>query len=165
MSIRPSWPGAAPTVLIPLHKGADAFMSIDHFRKFYWPSLKQLILGIVEAGVIPILLVEASYNNARLDLIAASGLPGGKTIWLFEKSDMQAVRDRIGPWACIAGNISTSILAAGKPEDIEDQCRRLIETVGRGGGYILSTVASIDHATPENVRAFLRSADKYGVYR
>ncbi|MBW1945474.1 MAG: uroporphyrinogen decarboxylase, partial [Deltaproteobacteria bacterium] len=39
-----------PRVFIPLHKGTDSFMSLKQFKEFYWPSLQQLILDLVEGG-------------------------------------------------------------------------------------------------------------------
>ena len=164
MAIKPSWPGAAPTVLIPLHKGADSFMSLDQFREFYWPSLEKMLLGIVAEGVIPIVFVEGSYNRERMELIAEAGLPEGKMIWLFDKSDMNAAKEIIGPWSCIAGNVSTSLLATGSAEEVDLRCRQLIEAAGEGGGYILATGAPIDHARPDNIRAFLAASEKYGKY-
>ena len=35
-----------PIVFIPLHKGADGFMSDEQFKKFYWPTLRDLIDGL-----------------------------------------------------------------------------------------------------------------------
>ena len=35
-----------PLVFIPLHKGADGFMSNEQFEKFYWPSLKKVMIGL-----------------------------------------------------------------------------------------------------------------------
>ena len=57
-----------PFVFIPLHKGADGFMSNDGFKKFYWPTLKAVLLGLIEAGTVPYLFVEGGYNQ-RLDII------------------------------------------------------------------------------------------------
>ncbi len=40
-------------IFIPLHKGADGFISDEHFKKFYWPTLKEVMLGLIEGGCIP----------------------------------------------------------------------------------------------------------------
>ncbi|MGE5839921.1 MAG: uroporphyrinogen decarboxylase family protein, partial [Deltaproteobacteria bacterium] len=37
-----------PQIFIPLHKGADGFLSDAQFRKFYWPTLKSVILGLID---------------------------------------------------------------------------------------------------------------------
>jgi hypothetical protein len=42
-----------PLIFIPLHKGADGFLSDEQFQKFYWPQLKQVMLGLIENGCIP----------------------------------------------------------------------------------------------------------------
>ena len=43
----------ATLIFMPLHKGADGFLSDEQFRKFYWPTLKQVIEGLIEGGCIP----------------------------------------------------------------------------------------------------------------
>ena len=34
-----------PIVFMPLHKGADGFLSDEQFKKFYWPSLRDVCWG------------------------------------------------------------------------------------------------------------------------
>ena len=153
-----------PLILIPLHKGADGFMSNADFGKFYWPSLKAVLLGLIEEGVVPFLFVEGSYNH-RLDIIAESGLPAGKTVWMFDQTDMAAVKEKFGSWACFGGNVPASLFKAGTPQQMEDYVKNLIDTVGQDGGYFLSPGAVVDDAEPENVHAYLKAAREYGVYR
>ncbi len=152
-----------PIVLIPLHKGADGFMSREDFRKFYWPTLKATLLGLIEGGAVPFLFVEGGYNE-RLDIIAESGLPAGTTMWLFDRTDMQNVKKFFGGWACFGGNVPASLFYAGTPEDVEAYVRGLIETVGQDGSFFLSPGVVIDQAKPENIHAYLRAAEKYGAY-
>jgi len=152
-----------PFVLIPLHKGADGFMSNDQFERFYWPTLKATIEGIIEEGVIPWMFVEGSYNQ-RLEIIAASDLPTGKTMWMFDQTEMEAVRDAFGDWACFGGNVPAPLFHAGTPEQMADHVKMLIDTVGGDGGYFLSPGAVIDHARPENMHAYIDTAREYGVY-
>ena len=48
---------------------------------------------------------------------------------------------------------------------VEEYCKNLIRTVGKGGGFILTTSTGLTHeAKPENVRAMIESAKKYGRY-
>jgi len=163
MAASMSFPGAPPFIFIPLHKGADSFMSNDQFIHFYWPSLKALLLGIIEAGLVPVPFVEGSYNS-RLDIIADAGLPAGKSLWLFDQTDMLAAKKKIGSWACIGGNVPSSLFATGTAEQMENYCRNLIESAGVGGGFCLAPGVGLEHAKPETIRAFLESAKKFGVY-
>src|ERR1019366_2110950 len=64
--VRSASASGCPVVMMPLHKGADAFMSRKNFQTFYWPTLKAVILGLIQEGVIPYMFVEGSYNQ-RLD--------------------------------------------------------------------------------------------------
>ena len=49
--IRKAKPFVPPTVFIPLHKGADAFMNEQQFQTFYWPTLPQNVPGPYRAGL------------------------------------------------------------------------------------------------------------------
>ena len=40
-------------VFMALHKGMDGFMSDEHYRKYYWRHLQQIILAIIDSGKIP----------------------------------------------------------------------------------------------------------------
>ena len=148
-----------PFVFIALHKGDDAFMSEAQFARFYWPSLKKMLEGIIDAGLIPQLFVEGAYNN-KLDVIAGSDLPKGKTMWMFDRTDIRVAKMKLGGKACIGGNVPSSLFAAGTGQQMDDFCRQLIEDVAPGGGFFLSPGATVDHAKPETIRAFLQSAKK-----
>ncbi len=152
-----------PFMLIPLHKGADGFMSDANFRKFYWPTLKATLLGMIEEGVVPFLFVEGGYNQ-RLDAIAESGLPPGTTVWMFDHTDMAAAKKKFGSWACIGGNVPVSLFKAGTPKDMDEAVKKLMDIAAPGGGYFVTPGAVLDDASVENVRAYLDAAHKHGAY-
>ena len=151
-----------PVIFMPLHRGADGFMSEKQFHTFYWPYLKRVILGCVEEGLVPTLFAEGGYNT-RLEIIR--DLPRGKVIWHFDQTDMTRAKEILGDNACIMGNIPTSLLITGRPDDIKAYCRKLIETVGKGGGYIMAPGATADDSRMENLTAMLEAAKEYGIYR
>ncbi len=51
----------SPVVIFWLHKGADSFMSEADYRTFYWPTLKAVIMGLIEQGLVPALFAQGSY--------------------------------------------------------------------------------------------------------
>ena len=157
---RPGLP-ATPVCFIPLHKGADGFMSEEQFKTFYWPTLRALLLGLIEQGMIPFLFAEGRYNS-RLEVIA--DLPKGKTIWQFDQSDMALAKASIGRVACIQGNMSLSLLHVGTAEQVAAQTRELIDVAGRGGGFILDIGAVADEGKDENLAVMVKTAKEYGVY-
>jgi hypothetical protein len=163
MAVNGANASGVPIVLVPLHKGADDFMSNKDFERFYWPSLKAVILGIIRQGIVPYMFVEGSYNQ-RLDIIAQSGLPAGKTAWLFDRTDMVKAKEKFGKWACIGGNVPASLFTTATPQQVKDAVKKLIDTVAPGGGYFISPGAVIDEAQPANVHAYIKAAKEYGVY-
>lgn len=151
----------SPVVLFTLHKGPGGFMSNKQFETFYWPSLKKVMLGLIEEGLVPMPFAEGDYMP-RLDII--KDMPRGTVIWHFENVDMAKAKEIVGKDACIAGNLPTSVLCTGTPEMVKERCRLLIETCAPGGGYILTGGAAIDEGDPENLRAMTEAAKEYGTY-
>jgi uroporphyrinogen-III decarboxylase len=146
---------------MPLHKGADGFMSQDQFRTFYWPSLRKLIIGLINEGLVPQLFAEGGYNE-RLEVI--SDLPRGKVVWWFDRTDMKRAKETVGRVACLAGNVPSDLLCTGTPEEIRAYCGQLIDVAGRDGGFILSSGAGLQGSKPENVKAMIEFSKRYGAY-
>ena len=152
----------SPLTFIPLHKGADGFMSEEQFLTFYWPTLKELCTGLINEGVVPLLFAEGGYNT-RLDIV--KDLPRGAAVWWFDRTDMTRAKEVLGDTSCICGNVPVSQICTGSPDGVREYCRKLIEVAGKGGGFILTAGAFIDQGNPDNMRAMMEAAKEYGVYR
>ena len=150
-----------PRISIPLHKGLGGFMSLEQFKKFYWPTLRELMLALIKEGLNPIPFWEGDCTS-RLEYI--KDIPAGKAVYRFEATDMLKAKDILGDRICIRGNVPVSILAAGTPDDVRAYCKKLIDYVGRDGGFILDSSAVVNDARLENVRAMFEFAKEYGVY-
>jgi hypothetical protein len=146
---------------IPLHKGADGFMSDEQFQTFYWPTLRKVIIGLTDAGLVPQLFAEGGYNK-RLEVI--SDIPKGKAVWWFDATDMAQAKKTVGRVACIAGNVPLSLLCTGSSDEVKDYCQALIDAAGREGGFIFSTGAGMQGSKAENVRAMIEFSKEYGIY-
>ena len=151
-----------PVIFMPLHKGADGFLSHEQFEKFYWPTLKTVIVGLIEGGCIPFLAAEGGYNT-RLEVIR--DIPKGKTLWMFDQIDMAKAKEIVGDTLCLFGNVPASILNLSAPEDVKAYCKNLIDVAGKGGGFILSNGSFFDYAKPENLKAMVDFTKEYGVYK
>jgi uroporphyrinogen-III decarboxylase len=150
-----------PRVLIPIHKGLDSFMSPWQFITFFWPTLRQLILGLIAEDLVPNVFWEGDCTS-RLEIIA--DIPKGKAIYAFERTDIFKAKEVLGDHICIRGNVPSSILCAGTPNDVRDYCRKLIDVIGKGGGFIMDAANSLDEEKPENVLAMVNFTREYGVY-
>jgi hypothetical protein len=151
-----------PVIFMPLHKGADGFLSDEQFKKFYWPTLKAVMVGLIEGGCIPFPALEGHWGS-RLKVI--QDIPRGKTMWMVDQTDIAKVKETLGKNACLIGNVSSSMLKLGTPQDVKDYTKKLIDTVGKGGGFILGNGAFFDEAKPENLKAIVDVAREYGVYK
>ena len=162
MATRRAAAGGIPMVFIPLHKGADGFMSLEQYKIFYWPFLRKLMLGIIDAGLIPYAYTEGTYTS-RLEVI--SDVPRGKVLYHFERVDMEKAKAILGDVACISGNVPNSLLTSGTPQEVREYCKKIIDVAGKGGGLIMDASATIDEARPENMKAMKDFTREYGVYR
>ena len=84
---------------------------------------------------------------------------------MVDQSDMVKVKETLGQNACLIGNVSSSMLRLGAPEDVRNYAKKLIDTVGKGGGFIMSNGAFFDEAKPENIKAMADVTREYGVYK
>ena len=147
---------------IPLHRGSDGFMSLPQFEKFYWPQLKALQVGLVEAGIMPFVFYEGIWDQ-RLEYLAE--LPKGKTTGLFQFSDIFKVKEALGDTMCIMGGMRNSMLQAGTVEEVRAFTKKLCQEVGKGGGFIMSVgVGEMEGCKPELVKVWVEATKEYGVY-
>ncbi len=149
-------------VFIPMHRGAAGFMSNEHYARFYWPCLKALILGLVDAGLTPIPLFEGDYTS-RLEFLQE--LPHKKIIGHFDRVDRKKAKKLIGDVMCFWGNVPASLMCAGTPQQVKDDVKELIDIFGENGGLIIdSTMGLPDESKVENVQALTDAAHEYGVF-
>ncbi|MBN1320758.1 MAG: hypothetical protein JXA87_07955, partial [Thermoleophilia bacterium] len=141
-----------PRVFIAIHGGVEGFMSLDQFKRFYWPTLQQLLAGLAEAGLNPFVLVEGG-STSRLEIIA--DVPPGKVCYWFDRMDMARAKEVLGGKTCIAGDVPIALLSVSTPDEVRAYCERLIDTVGRDGGFILGPSGQTEDVKIENIKAMV----------
>ena len=151
-----------PICFIPLHKCMDNFMSQEQFEKFYWPTLLELMRGMVAERIHPYLLVEGVCDN-RLPVMIRDA-PPGMCVFHIEGSDIFKAKKLARDKVCLRGNVPVSILMTGTPDDVRAYCKRLIDEVAVGGGFLMDTGVNLTEAKPENVKAMFDYTREHGVY-
>ncbi|KON28825.1 hypothetical protein AC481_00200 [miscellaneous Crenarchaeota group archaeon SMTZ-80] len=152
---------------IPLHRGADGFMSNKQFEEFYWPTLTKLMDGMIKKDIIPMPFFEGRYTD-RLDFLAEfAKTHKGKMVYWFHDTDIIKVKEMMGDYVCIRGNVPASLLVGGPPNAVEEYVKKCIEGCMEGGGYLVDGgVSGIpNEAKHENVQAMTDAVHKYGWYR
>jgi hypothetical protein len=150
-----------PFVNIFLHKGADGFMSIEQYKIFYWPTLRKVMVGLIDEGLVPVPFFEGD-NTSRLEII--KDIPKAKAVYWFEGVDIYKAKEILGGTVCFRGNVPVSLLSTGTPEQVRSYVKELIDVVGKGGGLMVDCGSIIDEAKHENVKAMIEYTKEYGVY-
>ena len=149
-----------PIVTVYLYKGADGLMSEAQYEEFYWPTLKKLLLGLVEQGLLVWVFTQGKYDS-RLHHFRE--IPTGTCLIHLESgTDAFLAKEVLAGSQCIEGNVSSALLATASVDDVEAYCLRLAELCGKGGGFMMDFSAFLDEAKRENVKKMIEVAKRYG---
>jgi len=159
-ALPPPEEGSIKRVFMALHRGSDGFMSLPQFEKFYWPTLKRVLLALIEAGWTPCPFFEGTWDQ-RLEYIRE--LPKGSILCHFARTDPEKAKAVLGGHLCFMIDVPPSILQACTVSEVEEYCKNLIKICGKDGGYIM-TATALDEAKPENVKAMMDITKSYGMY-
>jgi len=150
------WP-----IFVPTHKAC--FLSPQQFDKFYWPSFKKVMDILIGAGHTIRCYLEGDWSHHWHHMLE---MPKGKVLCdIDNEGDIFKAKKEIGHHQCLAGGIKDSQFILGTPQEMRDQVKLLCETVGKGGGYIISGGCNFPYTTkPENFKAMIEAVLEYGVY-
>lgn len=142
-------------------RGSDDFISTKQFEIFYWPTFKKLVITLIERGATPCIFFEGNFNS-RLEYLLE--FPRGKFAVRLDTTDIFRAKEILKDHCCIEGNVPSSLLQIGSVQEVKDYCKKLIDVVGKGGGYILGPRSSTDMVKPENLKAMIEFTKEYGRY-
>jgi hypothetical protein len=159
--------GADPERQIPIpiwmHRGCVPFVSYDHFENIYWATLRPIVDALWAQGNQVLFYAEGKWDP-HLETFAE--LPAGSIVYHIDRGDPSETHRVLGKKFCLSGGVPNALLAFGKPEEVRAHCRKLIETIGADGGYIMDASAIMQNdATIENLRAMTDAAVEFGEYR
>jgi uroporphyrinogen-III decarboxylase len=158
--------GADPTKNVPItiwmHRGCVPFVNMEHFERIFWPTLKPILQEIWRHGHQVLFYAEGKWG-AHLKRFAE--LPDASIIYHVDRDDIFEVHKVLGHKFALSGGIPNDLLAFGTPKQIREVCKKVIDGVGRDGGYIMDASAIVQNdARVENIRAMTDFTREYGVY-
>jgi hypothetical protein len=153
-----------PRVQCYCHRTSNSFISPRQFEDLAFPSMEEIVCRLIDAEITPILHCDGDWTK---NLKVLRRLPAKKIILQLDGlTDILRAKSEIGDRMCLFGDVPAEKLAMGSPLEVEEYCHRLIEEVGRGGGFILAAGCEIPYnAKPENLRAMVKSVYQYGYYQ
>jgi hypothetical protein len=149
-------------IFVPTHK--PMFMSPKQFDKFYWPSFKKTMMMIIDAGYKIRCYLEGDWSKHWHHFLE---LPKGTVLCDIDdpEENIFKAKEEIGHHQCIAGGIPSVLFILGTPQQMDERVKMVCETVGKGGGFILSGGCYIpSNSKVENYQAMVDAVMKYGWY-
>ena len=155
-----------PTGAVPIgfwmHRSCVPFISRDHFDTICWPTLKPIIEELWRHGRQTLFYAEGKWG-AHLKSFAE--LPEKSIVYHIDRDDPFEVHRELHHKFALSGGMSNYLLAYGKPGEVRDYVKKLIEGIAQDGGYIMDASAIMQNdATVENVRAMTEATREFGVY-
>lgn len=145
-----------------MHRGCVPFVSKETFLSHYWPTLKPIIEELWRNGHQVLFYAEGNWDH-HLDSFRE--LPEGSIIFHIDRGDIHTAKRKLGDKFCLSGGLPNTLLSEGTPEEVRAYCKKLIDEVGRDGGYIMDASAIIQNdAKVENIKAMTEFTREYGVY-
>lgn len=144
-------------------RAAPTYVSPKQFETFFWPSLRRTVDSLVAEGFLPFLHFDNDWTGF---LPYFKELPKAKCILHLDGfTDIFQAKKALGDHICLMGDVPPALLSLGTRDEVAEYCRRLIEEVGVGGGFILAQGCTIPaDAKFENVQAIIETAGTYGHY-
>jgi len=158
--------GADPDKNVPIgfwmHRGCVPFVTMKHFHKFFWATLKPIIEEIWSHGHQVLFYAEGDWTP-HLDSFRE--LPDGSIVFHVDKADIFETHKKIGDKFCLSGGISNTLLSFGTPDEVRQCCKKVVDEVAGDGGYVLDAEAIMqDDTNVENIRAMTDFVREHGVY-
>lgn len=143
---------------------AGPFISLDLFREMLLPYLKRYFEIIKNHTRAKLHLHSCGAIHYVLDDLIDIGVDIINPVQLSAKGmDPEKLKQRFGSRVVFWGGIDTQkVLPYGRPEEVRREVRRVIQILGKGGGYVLSAVHNIQaDVPPENIIAIFDKMYKY----
>ena len=150
-------------VFIGMSRSSPAFISPRQFEEFVLPELEFYAQGLTDAGIHVVLHCDTDWTKA---LHLFQRFPRAKCLLMLDSfTDIFKAKEILGDWMAIQGDVSAMLTSDGTKDEVLNYCRRLIDEVGTGGGFILGSGCSLPvNAKPENVQALTEAIEEWGAY-
>jgi hypothetical protein len=157
---------ADPARLVPIgfwmHRGCVPFVNPKTFDSHYWPTLKPIIEEFWKHGHQTLFYAEGKWHH---HFHTFRELPDRSIVFHCDRDDVFHAHRTLHDKFALSGGVPNELLSFGKPEEVRNFCRRVIQEVAAEGGYIMDAGAIMqDDTSIENMRVLTEVCREHGVY-
>jgi len=150
-----------PRAFIGFHRESSSFFSPEQFEQFALPQILTLVDMLDKEGIRTVMHCDGDWTP---NLAYLRKLPKAKCVLdLDDSTDIFRAKELLGDRMCICGNLMEALFSFSTPREIQEHCEKLIDTVGRDGGFILNGEPPKE-VRPENIHAMIQTAKTHGMY-
>jgi hypothetical protein len=138
-------------------RSSASFISPKWFDEVSFPSIKRIVEAYHAAGLTSVLHCDGNWD---LMIPRFKELPRASSVVELDGStDIRKAREVLDGHLCIKGDVPAPLFSISDKAEVEDYCRKLIDFMGRDGGFILGSGCEVPFtAKPENVAAMISAA-------
>jgi len=149
-----------PGVMLILERGGGFYYPLKIFERFEFPYMKKMVEAFAAKGLLTVLHFDQDWT---INLPYLRELPKKMCICeLDSTTDIFKAKKILKNHMCVMGDVPASLSSIGTPEEMEGYCRKLIDIVGKGTGFILSSGCTVPaDAKFENFKTMIYTAKNY----
>jgi hypothetical protein len=119
-----------------ISRSASTFISLPQFEKFVFPYVKQFADLFMANNLAMVFHLDQAWLKF---LPLFRKLPEGRYVLELDgATDIFTAKRIVGDRMCLMGDVPARMFKLGTAREVEQYCRKLIDNVGRGSGFILS---------------------------
>lgn len=148
-----------PRVFVGASRGSATFINARQFEEFVFPSMLEIVYALTDADIDVVFHLDCDWTAF---LPYFKEFPRGRCLMQLDgATDIFKAKEILRDHMALMGDVPPGLLAMGTPEEVTAYCRKLIEVVGDGGGFILNSGCETPiNSKPENVLAMVRAGNE-----
>jgi len=145
-------------------RDSSTFVNSKQFEELILPVWLEFVNTMVDADIDVIFHCDTDWTRF---LPYFKDFPRGRcVIQLDGATDIFKAKEVLSNHMAIHGDVPATLLTLGTPEQVTAYCKKIIEVIGDGGGFILSSGCSTPYdAKIENVHAMIRAGNELTWYQ
>ena len=140
-------------------RASNTFISAKQFEEFVLPTWLEFVWAMADEGADIVFHCDCDWTKF---LPYFKEFPAKRCILQLDGvTDIFKAREVLKDHMALHGDVPAPLLTLGTPEQVFEYCKKLIEEIGGGGGFILSSGCSTpDNSKIDNVRAMVRAGNE-----